>query len=567
MANGVLSLIAAATQYAKVDFERKTHHPDAVQERFLQTLIKAHQSTVYGQKIGLSEIRTVDQFRDRLPILPYSSYEPYIERVAQGEPNILTPDPVVFLNLTSGSTGKQKLIPVTARSRRALAKANRTAVGFATTEARHLGKSLGKMLLTSSANPLGRTPGGILYGPVSTSHLKSVDVINRQVFAHPYEAMTIPDMLTRHYICLLFALANADLGIIAANFPVLALRLCEYLERYADALVHDLETGAIAPWLKIDTELRVRFERQWVAHPKRAAQLRSVLKADGRLTPHQAWPRTAFLITARGGTSNFYFERFPAYFGDIPIFGGIYSSAEATFGIYRDFQDGSILALESGFFEFIPSDQWDVEQPQTLLAGEVKVGELYRVLVTNFNGFYRYDIKDVVEVIGFHNQTPVIVFRYRLGGLLSSSTEKTTEFHVVQVMQWLQRSFNVQLENFCVTLSNDAIPAHYLVNIELAEGESLANPMMFLEKFDEKLKEVHVSYEVKRRDQVPSPRLRILAPGSFGTVRERLIQRGVNETQIKFPHISEDRQLLLGLMVQHEIRLSDDVPLEGCVVD
>ena len=46
-----------------------------------------------------------------MPILPYASYEPYIERVAQGEPNVLLPDPVVYITLTSGSTGKKKTHP------------------------------------------------------------------------------------------------------------------------------------------------------------------------------------------------------------------------------------------------------------------------------------------------------------------------------------------------------------------------------------------------------------------------------------------------------------------------
>jgi len=50
----------------------------------------------------------------------------------------------------------------------------------------------------------------------------------------------------------------------------------------------------------------------------RAAQLRKILKSEGRLTPKLAWPNLSFLATARGGTSDFYFQRFPTYFGDTP---------------------------------------------------------------------------------------------------------------------------------------------------------------------------------------------------------------------------------------------------------
>lgn len=55
---------------------------------------------------GINQIETVEQFRERIPILSYSSYEPYLDRIAQGETNILTLDPVKCINLTSGSTGK-----------------------------------------------------------------------------------------------------------------------------------------------------------------------------------------------------------------------------------------------------------------------------------------------------------------------------------------------------------------------------------------------------------------------------------------------------------------------------
>jgi hypothetical protein len=47
--------------------------------------------------------------------------------------------------------------------------------------------------------------------------------------------------------------------------------------------------------------------------------------------------------------------------------------------------------------------------------------------------------------------------------------------------------------------------------------------------------------------------LRILAPGSFEQVRQRMIQRGAAETQIKFPLVSEDRTLLADLSVEQEI--------------
>jgi hypothetical protein len=563
MKNLVLSLLPVFARQAKAGFVRKTKRTAQVQEQFLRSLLRAHQNTEVGRKYRLREIKTVDQFRQRIPILPYSAYEPYIERIARGEQNILTPDPVVYLNLTSGSTGKQKMIPVTRRSQRVSQRINQVSIGFAVEEAQKYGVSIGKMLLTSSVQGIGRTTGGIDYGPVSASTVRQSNPLYRQLFAQPYDALQIVDSLARHYVCLLFSLQDPQLSVIGATFPILALRLCDYLESYAEDLIRDLETGAIAQWLNLEPELRVKLESLFSATPERAAELRQILKTEGRLTPKLVWPNLSFIITARGGTSNFYFERFPNYFGVTPVFGGIYASSESAFGTYYEFNnDNAILAIENAFYEFIPEDQWHVDQPKTLLAEEVKPEERYRVLVTNYNGLYRYDIGDVVEVLGFYEKAPLIAFRHRLGGLLSSTTEKTTEFHAIQVMQRLQREFKLSLEDFCITLSEDEIPAHYLVNIELTPGHTLSNPQAFLERFDFRLGEIHLSYANKRPDQVPAPRLRILAPGSFATLRSRLMQRGITDSQLKLPHITEDRQFLAGLTVEQEVRLPEETELE-----
>jgi len=560
MSNYVLPLLTALTRQVKANFVKKTHQTEAVQERFLLTLLRRYQNTELGRKWGLGEIRTIDQFRDRVPVLPYSEYQPYTERIFQGESNILTPDPVVYLNITSGSTGPRKLIPVTKRFQNSLRGANLASMGFLAEALHRRQRQFGKLLLTNSVEILGRTPGGVQYGIASVGVLRMGKFLYKQLFAHPFETLQPGDSLTRHYVCLLFALRDRTMRGMIANFPMLVLRTANYLETYAEDLIRDLEKGTIADWLDLESGIRLELERQWSAYPQRAQELREILNQEGRLTPKRVWSDLSFIATARGGTSDFYFQRFPDYFGDTPVFGAVYSSAEATFSIYPDVDtDGSVLAIESGFFEFVPEDQWDMEHPKTLLATEVKVGEKYRLLSTNYSGFYRYDIGDVIEVVGFYNRAPLIVFRYRCGGVMSATTEKTTEHHATQVMQALQQDFGVPLEDFCLTLSESIVAARYLVNIELAPGQQLENPQAFLASFDHKLQEANTSYAFKRPDNyVPAPRLRILAPGSFAILRQRQLERGVPDSQLKFPHISNDRQFLAGLEVLEEVRLPGD---------
>lgn len=559
MANLILSALGAIARQAKTSFVQKTRQTSATQEKFLRNLLNLHQHTEIGQQYQLGEIKTIDQFRSRVPVLPYSRYEPYTDRIAKGEQNLLTPDPVVYLTLTSGSTGKKKMIPTTRRSQNIVRQATLTSIGFLSEALRSHDLEFGKLLVTNSVQLWGHTSAGIPYGPASAGVLRMDNRLYRQFFAHPYEALQVEDSPARHYLCLLFALGDPGMRGMVANFPMLILRTCNYLEKYAEDLIQDLAHGTIASWLPLEPALRTRLEQQWSANPRRAEQLRSILRSQGRLTPKLVWPNLAFVANARGGTSGFYFERFPAYFEDTPIFGAVYSSAEGMFSIYHDVNDdSSVLAVDSGFFEFVPQDQWDAEHPKTLLASEVQPHTRYRILTTNHAGFYRYDIGDVVEVLGFYEKAPLIAFRHRCGGLISSTTEKTTEFHATQVMQALQQEFGVALEDFCITLSDQEFPARYLANIELAPGSNLTCPQAFLEQFDRKLQAVNTHYEISRRDPIPPPRLRILSPGSFAIIRHRQLQKGMPDSQLKFPHISEDRTFLSGLTVEQEIKLPSD---------
>ncbi len=558
MANLLLPIEWIA-RFAKANFLKQTRQTEAVQEKFLMELLRYHENTEFGREYHLQEITTIDEFRQRVPVLPYSSYEPYTEKIAKGEQNILTPDPVVYINMTSGSTGKAKMIPITKKFQNSLGKANLATIGFLIEGLRQRKLPFGKVLATGCPKPLGVTEGKIEYGPASTGVLRMGKFLYSQLFANPFESLMAEDYLTRHYVSLLFALRDRDLRGIAANFPLLTLQICGYLEEYGELLIRDIAQGSIASQFKLEVDLRVQLERMLFPDPARAGELKEILQSEGILTPKSVWPELSFIVNGRGGTSDFYFRRFSKYFDNTPVFGALFSSAEGTFSVYPDLDvDGSILAIESGFFEFIPPDQWDEENPQTLLPREVEVGQLYRVLMTNYSGFYRYDIGDVIEVVGFQEKAPLIVFRYRRGGLLSSVTEKTSEAHVTKVMEALQEEFGLPIKDFCITLSEKEIPPHYLVNIELAQGQELKNPEQFLNRFDEKLKQVHTYYEVKRRDRVPSPRLRILAPGSFATVRERQLAKGIPDFQIKFPHITEDRDFLAGLTVLQELRMEGD---------
>jgi GH3 auxin-responsive promoter len=559
MTNFLLPILTTVAKITKNQFIKKTHQPTEIQTKFLFKLLKEHQDTELGKKYNFRNIKTVDQFRENVPILPYNDYEPYLERIAKGEQNILTKDQVIYITLTSGSTGKKKLIPTTKKSQAIVRDASLLSIGFVSEGLEKKGLKFGKMLVTNCVQQWGKTEGGIDFGPSSAGVLKLDKRLYKQFFAHPYEIVQVSDSISRHYLALLFALCEPEMGGMIANFPMLILRTCNYLEKYAEDLIKDIEKGTIANWLDINSEIRTNLEASFSANPKRAKELSNILEKHGKLTPKLAWPNLSMVANARGGTSDFYFERFPYYFENTPIFGVVFSSAEGIFSIYPDVDtDGSVLALESGFFEFIPQSEWLKDNPKTLLATEVKVGEKYRILTSSYNGFYRYDIGDVIEVVGFYNKTPLIVFKYRQKGQMSATTEKTNEAHITQVMQRLLQEFKVTLEDFCFTLSENDFPARYLVNIELANSQKIDDYQTFLGRCDQLLGEVNTHYQISRKSDIPEPYLRILAPGSFAIIRQRYLEKGIPDSQLKFPHLSEDRKFLEGITIEKEVKLVDN---------
>ncbi|NEP17770.1 MAG: GH3 auxin-responsive promoter family protein [Leptolyngbya sp. SIO4C1] len=559
MTHPLMALVSAAARWQQRAFVRQLSQAESVQAAFLQQLLRLHQGTVLGRELQLAKMTTVSQFRQQVPIWPYSGYVPYFDRTAAGEPNVVTPEPVLHFNLSSGSTGSQKLIPITARSQRKRTYANQVAMGFAFARSRQLNLSLGKLLVTTCAQPIGYTSGGRPYGHVSGNQLRtSNSPFYRHLFAQPFEALMVHDSVARNYLCLLFALRDRHLSVIAANFPLIALQLCRYLDQYAASLIDDIGSGEIADWIKLDPALRARLARQFKADPQRAEALQQLYQTAGTLLPKQAWPNLAFVITARGGPSDFYFERFSDYFGDIPIFGGTYAASEAVFGSHWNFNtDGTLLAIKTNFFEFVPADQWEIARPKTLLPHEVRVGELYRVLVTNYSGFYRYDIGDVVEVVGFRQQVPLITFRYRRGGTLSAITEKTTEHHVVYAMSALRHKYALPIEDFCVTLSPDVVAPYYVLNLELPPNSSLTQPENLLADFDDNLQTANASYALKRRSgDILAPQLNRLSPGSFKQLRQQRLRPGqFDDAEIKLPHISGDRALLEAVEILQTVRL------------
>ena len=183
-----------------INLIKRTPHAEAIQEVCLKNLLQYYQNTELGKKYHLKDIKTIREFRERIPISRYSSYTPYIERIVKGEQNILTPEPATYINITSGTTGTVKKIPVTKMFHNNMQLNTLTALGFLSKGLHSRGLNFGKVLITNGKNKLATTKAGIESGWSGANLLRNFNSSYKNFLANPYESLDIENNLSLIHI-------------------------------------------------------------------------------------------------------------------------------------------------------------------------------------------------------------------------------------------------------------------------------------------------------------------------------------------------------------------------------
>jgi hypothetical protein len=91
--------------------------PLELQEQMLQGLLGHGRSTEWGSKFGYKDISDYEKFKQQVPISTYEEIFPYIDRMMQGEQNVLWDTPINWFSKSSGTTNaRSKFIPVSKES-------------------------------------------------------------------------------------------------------------------------------------------------------------------------------------------------------------------------------------------------------------------------------------------------------------------------------------------------------------------------------------------------------------------------------------------------------------------
>ena len=251
-----------------------------------------------------------------------------------------------------------------------------------------------------------------------------------------------------------------------------------------------------------------------------------------------------------------YLRKLPDVFRDVPVRDLGYMASEGR-GATPLVNSGAagVLNVTSHFFEFLPEEQRDDPNQTFLTADQLESNREYYIYFTTSAGLYRYDINDVVRVVDFYRNTPVIQFVRKGQGMTSITGEKLTESQVTGALLDVVESGGYDVEHFtaCVEWGD---PPRYAFYAELGDAMTTERGRAFLRAFDRSLCEQNIEYEAKRESQrLGAPVLKRVAPGTYQALRQKRVAEGAPEAQVKIPQLSTDMEFGAGLDVLEEVSL------------
>ena len=334
-------------------------------------------------------------------------------------------------------------------------------------------------------------------------------------------------------------------------------------------MANDIRNGTLKLSLNFTESQRIALEEALGdGDPQRANQLIAILsestKCDFKSVAHQLWPNLTRVFAVAGGSFATYIPQIQHYLSDKTLIRSpVYIGSEGTFGVNKwlvSHVSAYSLLTSILFVEFIPLADADSTQPTTLLADEIKVGEMYEIVITTSDGLYRYRNGDLIRVLeeGDGSEPPVIDVLGRKSLILSVFGEKVTDYQLAAAIMattgpdgpWNQ----YLVQGYMMTANANSLPPVYQLWVELSPkaptNDSGTNIQAILSEgaayIDKKLTEMNVIYANFRvGNMIGLMSVSEVNTGTFVTIISTLKKRSlVSESQLKIPHITTDPQLI-----------------------
>ena len=365
-----------------------TYNPMRSQEEFVMRLMRENAKTAYGIEHGFKNILTIDGFRRFLPVTSYQDYTPYIERIVNGERNVLTAYLTEHIAILDG----YKQLP---QSRWSI----QTNYDYSFCTAFYIAGNQGfltdGMTLNLVDNSVERLPSGLTVGNMLGRLLVKREFDNDEVYVIPVDVTNWPQTTDILYLQALFALRQKKIALAICDHYDNMIELLRYIEKHWPQLADDIEQGN--PYIQPD--------------PKRAAAIRDIM-GDHHIGTQMVtllWPRLHCIMVYDVDNLGASFELLRTYCGSKIhfIFTGI-SSPEGTFSTTLNLDDPQTVFIpDSVFYEFKPKEAKGYSQLLTL--DQLEIGKSYELIVTTLSGLYRYKTHKHFLVVGHYHDTPTVI--------------------------------------------------------------------------------------------------------------------------------------------------------------
>lgn len=365
-----------------------TYDPMRSQEEFVMRMMRENSKTAYGRQHGFDSIRSLDDFKQHIPLTTHDDYLPYIERIADGEKNVLTAYLTEHLSTLSG----YKRLP---QSRWGVQAGYDYSLCSGFYIAGQHGFLADGMTLNLVDNSLERLPSGLRVGNLLGRLLVKREFDNDQVYVIPVAFDNSPERSDTLYLQALFALRQQYISMAICERYDNMLELLRYIEKHW-------------PWLTEEIEKGNRYLRP---DENRANTIREIMEEHhiGTQLVTQLWPRLHCVMIYDIDRLGASFELLRTYCGkDVHyIFTGI-STAEGTFSTVLNLDDPqTVLIPDSVFYEFKPIEAEGYNRLLTL--DQLEIGRRYEMVVTTLSGLYRYITKITLLVVGRYHDTPTVI--------------------------------------------------------------------------------------------------------------------------------------------------------------
>ena len=531
-------------------FNQYTLNSKKVNKQVLFKILNRNKKCKYGKEYNFTSIKSIDEYKDKVPITNYASYEKYIEEMLRGEKNILVAEDVEYFGHTSGTTGKQKLVPVTKKSRKVGSKYMALLLEkFAYNNFKEQW-NYGRGLMLADTVMTTYSEGGVPICSATSGGMDAIKPILPKIYTSPYEVMKIKDKNAALYLHLLFALKDKNLTYISGVFISNVLDALRVLEDNAELLVRDIRRGSIDRNLNIDDETRKKLNKYLKPNAGRADEIELEFSKGFEGICRRIWPKLIYIASVTGANFSIYDDIVNYYTGSIPIYSPAYASTEAMIGINPYISKiRYVIIPDTAFYEFIPVKESNKENPKTYCIDELKVGEKYEIVITSYAGFYRYRLGDVVKVVDYYNNSPEIEFLYRKNQALNMVSEKTTEEHLRASLSKTVKEFNLSLVDYTTFEDNRITPGRYVFYLEFNE-EIPKNKIKFIENtLDKELQKANLAYgRFRKNNRLACLSINVVRRNTFDIIKRYLISKGVSKSQIKIPRVITNKKDILNIL-------------------